>query len=177
MSDALSGKRQGNLLQNFVHKKRKTHISKQAFVWKLRDVDVDETGLFIIPNKPDAGDGDLSIRGYFRQSEKYTGFPLLKRPWPNQYFVWKYDGQYKTPADYVTAMRPTKLFTQGGETICTLIDGGEKAMDFMYMDAQILELVRDESNVYGGKAHATYFLATTLTSPWKRWPLRRLMPT
>jgi hypothetical protein len=157
MSDAVSLKRQGSLLQKFVHKKRKAHISKQAFVWMLRDVNVDETGLFIILNKPDASDGDLSIKEYFRQSAKYTGFPLLKRPWRNQYFAWKYEGQHKTPADYIAAMRPTKLFTQGGDTICTLIDGGEKAMDFMYMDAQILELVRDQSNVYGGKAHGTYF--------------------
>ena len=108
-------------------------------------------------NKPDANDGALSIKEFMRESEKYKALPLLKRPWRDQYFAWNYKGQHKTPAEYIAVMAPTKLFSQDGETICRLIDGNEKAMDFMYMDAQILELVRNYPDVYGEKEHSTYF--------------------
>jgi len=145
------------LLQQFLYKKQRTYINKQAFVWQHRGLDANDTGLFIILNKSDANDGDLSIKEYMRKSDKYTGVPLLKRPYRNHYFAWNYKGQHKTPAEYIAAMAPTKLFSQDGETICCLIDGNEKAMDFMYLDAQILELVRNYPDVYGEKEHSTYF--------------------
>ena len=107
-------------------------------------------------NAPDANDGDLSIKEYMRKSEKYCGMPLLKRPWRNQYFAWVYKGKHKTPAEYIAAMAPTKLFSLDGGTICRF-DGKKKAMDFMYMDSQILELVRNVADVYGEKEHSTYF--------------------
>ena len=94
-------KRSANLFHHFVHKKRKVHVSKQAFVWKIRGVDADDTGLFIMLNAPDANDGDLSIKEYMRKSEKYCGMPLLKRPRRNQYFAWIYKGQHKMPVPTV----------------------------------------------------------------------------
>ena len=143
----------GGSERNTTSEKRKVHINKQYFVWQLRGLDGAYTRLFTLRNQPDANDGALSIKEFMRESEKYKALPLLKRPWRYQHFAWNYKGRHTTPTEWIAAMAPTKLFTQGGESI----DGGAKSMDFMYVDSQILELVREYPDVYGEKDHGTYF--------------------
>jgi hypothetical protein len=47
-------------------------------------------------NREDSSDGSLSIKDYFKTSDKYGDKRLLKSPYWGQSSRWDYDGQHET---------------------------------------------------------------------------------
>jgi hypothetical protein len=86
--------------------------------------------------------------------------PLMKQVWNGQQFAWKYCGKKHETAEALgAALQSSPLFTEDGtaEIICKVYSQGEKAMDFMYKDAEIVAMARDNPETYGGKTQSGYF--------------------
>ena len=126
---------------------------KKLAIWKLKEV----RGLFMVLNREDSSDGSLGIKDYFKTSDKYGGKRLLKSPYWGQSFRWDYDGQHETTEAWKQAMSSTKLFKNGERVLCKIVDLGEVAMDFMYLDSEIVVLVREHPDVFADHDHAAYF--------------------
>ena len=41
--------------------------------------------------------------------------------------------------------------------LCEIVDLGEKPLDFLFTDGQIMEMARDQPSKYGGRSHGDYF--------------------
>jgi hypothetical protein len=48
-------------------------------------------------------------------------------------------------------------FHQQERALCKVVDLGEVAMDFMYLDSEIAVLVREHPDLFAGHEHAAYF--------------------
>ena len=84
----------------------------------------------------------------------------MKQVWNGQQFAWKYCGKKHETAEALgAALQSSPLFTEDGtaDIICKVYSQGEKAMDFMYKDAEIVAKSRSDPEKYAGKAHSQYF--------------------
>ena len=123
--------------------------------------------IFCMVNKEDARDGILSIKEWMRtmreddgETRKFEPMPLMKQVWNGQQFAWKYCGKKHETAEALgAALQSSPLFTEDGtaDIICKVYSQGEKAMDFMYKDAEIVAMARDNPETHGGKTQSEYF--------------------
>ena len=146
-------------------KKKQMFYRKELIVWQLEVT----KEIFCMMNKEDARDGILSIKEWMRtmreddgETRKFEPMPLMKQVWNGQQFAWKYCGRkHETDSREALGAAPqsSPFFTEDGtaEIICKVYSQGEKAMDFMYKDAEIVAMARDNPETYGGKTQSEYF--------------------